>query len=444
VALPSNSSDTRPIRNRHWLLVVACVSAAVTCFYFYEFSLRSRLSTPTIDLSGVHPDVAQGIRSAVQVIDRRPESGLAWGHFGMTLWAHEYVKEALVCFAQAEQLSPDEIRWPYFQGIILSNRDRKAAAKAFSTAASCDPNQPLPLIKLCEILLETDQLEAAGEILNRLFERTSDNAQVYLLAAYLADRQGHLERAIENARRSLAIAPDHARVISLLARLLNRDQQHAEAAVLNARLRNQPALENSWPDPLSAEVSSFRLDPYWNAYQAKQLIEHGDHRHGLKLLQTLVKQFPDEPTIRAQLARTLLNRGMTRQAMVCLLEATDHSHFELRLLRATAHLLLEEWEEAEEIYLDLVNLKPDSPSLLSELAFCQRQQGRFHEAIGPAQQAVTLAPEQVSYRVELIRILIQLKRIQQARNELRVVEKLNPADDEILRLRHEIDDVSSS
>ena len=191
-------------------------------------------------------------------------------------------------------------------------------------------------------------------------------------------------------------------------------------------------------------MSSFRLDPYWSAYKAKRLIERGDDQHGLSLLRTLVNQFPNAPAIRAQLSRTLLKRGMTNQAMTCLMEATDDSPFELRLLRATTHLMLEEWEKAEAMYRQLVALKPDSPSLLSEFAFCLRQQDRPNEALLPAQQAVSLAPDQITYRIELVHILTRLNRLQQAHQELTIVEKLDPAEDDIPLLRQAIDDASGS
>lgn len=442
LALRSNNPVARQIRFRLWVVAFGCTIASLISFHLYDSFSKSSVSAPAIDLSGVHADVAQGINSATQVVNSRPESGLAWGHLGMTLWAHEYASEALKCFAQAQRLSPNEVRWPYFQGIILTSNDRDAAEIAFSSAARCTPETPLPLIKLCEIQLETDKLDEANFTLNHLLELAPNNAQVYLLAAILADRQGRLDQAIERCQRSFAIASDHSRVISLLARLLNRDKRRKEAETLNVRLKNTENLRDGWPDALSEEISTFRLDPYWSVYKANQQITLGNDQQGITLLRTLVEQFPDEPTIRAQLVRTLLNRGMTNEAMTCLTDAADSSNFELRMLRATTHLLSEEWEAAEIIYRQLLKLKPDNPSLLSDFAFCLRQGKRFMQALAPAQQAANLAPDQVSYRIELIRILIQLKRLQRANHELAVVKELAPTNDDIRDLRQAIDDAS--
>lgn len=424
-----NKQTGRLIRYGLCLAVFAGGLAGVAYLLLDDSFIQSASDPPEIDLSRVHGDVARGITSAVQVVKNRPDSGLAWGHLGMTLWAHEYANEALICFEQAQRRAPDEIRWPYFRGVILSSRDRAAAKDAFSAAAKCDPRHPSPLIRLCELHLEADELDKAQNVLNRLLEMAPANPQVYLLAAFHADRRGQPDKAIGYARRALDLAPDHAKVISLLARLLNRSQQREEAAVLNARRRSLPASDDGWPDPLVVEVSSFRLDPYWNAYRANQLIQKGDGQHGISLLRTLLDQFPDEPSIRTQLVRTLLNRGKIDDASAVLKDSTTNENFELRLLCATTHLLKEEWALAENVYRDLIRQKPDSPSMLSEYAFCLRQQGRSAEALDPARQSVRLAPEEINSRVELVRILVELNRISKAREELNAIEALGSEDE---------------
>lgn len=445
----------RPLNNRTSRIVRLCFYSAGLTACIVGILIVSRqqpfspdAAIPEVDLTQVHADVADGIRRAVQVIQERPESGLAWGHLGMTLWAHEYSRESLVCFEQAEKHSPDELRWPYFRGVILSTSDRSAALEAFSRAAKIDPVHPAPLIRKCELLLEAGELDAAREVLTRLLKQSPDNAQVYLLAAFHADRRGDSEEAIRYARRSLALAPGHVKVVSLLARLLNRAGQNDEATALNERLRSLAVTDDGWPDPLVSEVSSFRLDPYWNAYRANQMIQSGGEQNGLSLLRSLLNQFPDEPAIRIQLVRALLNRGRIDDAAEVLREAEDSSHFELRMLMATTSLLSEDWSRAEAIYRELLDRKSDSPSMLSEFAFCLRQQLRSSEGLAPAKRAVRLAPEQVSFRLELVRILIDLDRMAEASRELSVLEAIdsngvsNSESEQIQELRGQIGESS--
>ena len=47
----------------------------------------------------------------------------------MLLMAHSFKPEARVCFAQAEVLSPKEIRWPYLHGLALVTEDPEVAIR---------------------------------------------------------------------------------------------------------------------------------------------------------------------------------------------------------------------------------------------------------------------------------------------------------------------------
>lgn len=421
----SNPSDQENVRWRR-VSIIACVICGLIGYGLFQMMATSRVRTPTIDLSGVHPQVADGINSAIQVVESRPDSGLAWGHLGLTLWAHEYSNEALICFEQAERLSRGEVRWPYFRGAILFPVDRSAAVAALSEAARRAPHNVLPLLKLSDNLLETGQLDRASRNIQNALDIAPDNSQAHFLAAQLANQQNQLETALKHGQHSLELTPNHAAVIALLARLLKRNDQSAEAEKLLVRLRDRDSLVEGWTDPLINEVTTFRLDPYWNAYSASRMLKGGNSQGGMAMLEELVRQFPDEATIRAQLVRELLSHGAIAEASDHLRDAPDGTPFELRMLAATTHLLSEEWEESEKLYRELLRLKPDSASLHSEFAFCLRQQGRASEALEPARTAVRLAPNVVSHRVELARILIADNRLEEARQELTVAAEQDP------------------
>jgi tetratricopeptide (TPR) repeat protein len=434
----SDSSERRPVRRLRRSILACCICGLIG-YGLFQMMATSRVPTPTIDLSGVHPQVADGISSAIQVVENRPSSGLAWGHLGLTLWAHEYSNEALVCFEQAERLSRDEVRWPYFRGVILFPEDRGAAVAALTEAARRAPGDVLPLLKLSENLLESGQFELATRKIPDALQLAPDNAQAHFLAAHLATQQHQLDVALRHAQLALELTPNHAAVIALVARLLKRNDQSAEAEKLLVRLRNRDSLVEGWTDPLVNEVTTFRLDPYWNAYSASQMLKGGNSKSGMAMLEKLVRQFPDESTIRTQLVRELLSRGAVAKASRHLQDAPDGSPFELRLLAATTRLLSEEWEESEKLYRELLRLKPDSPSLHSEFAFCLRQQDRASEALGPARTAIRLAPDVVSHRVELARILIAVNKLEEARQELTAVAALEPDNADVRKLQQAVD-----
>src|SRR5579859_5972390 len=72
-----------------------------------------RPEPPRPDLSDADPQVVEAIEEARQAVLHAPRSASAWGRLGMVLRAHDFGEEANTCFAHAEQLDPNEPRWPY-------------------------------------------------------------------------------------------------------------------------------------------------------------------------------------------------------------------------------------------------------------------------------------------------------------------------------------------
>ena len=85
---------------------------------------------PSLAATDVDPAVVKVVEAARAAVLQSPHSAETWGKLGMILTAHEFPSEANACFVQAEQLDPREPRWPYFQGVELSQSDpEKGAAK---------------------------------------------------------------------------------------------------------------------------------------------------------------------------------------------------------------------------------------------------------------------------------------------------------------------------
>src|SRR5262249_61451661 len=105
----------------------------------------------------------EAARAAVR---RAPQSAAAWGRLGMLLAAHGFYPESVACFAQAQQLDPGEVRWPYFQGVALALTDPDAALPHLRRAVElAGPAADAPRLRLAEVLLGQGQAgEAAGVV----------------------------------------------------------------------------------------------------------------------------------------------------------------------------------------------------------------------------------------------------------------------------------------
>ena len=123
---------------------------------------------PDVDLADADPAVKSLIASAQAAVRRAPRSADAWGRLGMVLAAHSFYPESVVCFASAQRFDPEEPRWPYFQGVVLTLDDPDAAiAQLRRGEALCANGSDAPRLRLAEVLLGQSQ---AGEAEGRLRE----------------------------------------------------------------------------------------------------------------------------------------------------------------------------------------------------------------------------------------------------------------------------------
>src|SRR5205085_5778672 len=74
---------------------------------------------PTVESPDLDPAIKRVLEEARRAVLKSPESAAAWGQLGLVLTAHSFHVPARVCFARAEELDPQEPRWPYFQGKSL-------------------------------------------------------------------------------------------------------------------------------------------------------------------------------------------------------------------------------------------------------------------------------------------------------------------------------------
>src|SRR5437870_4774276 len=110
-------------RRRKLLLGWLAVALTAAGWWFWPRPLHP----PQVDLSFADPVVSRTIKEAYSEFRKNPRSGKAWGRLGMVLVAHDLRREGNDCFVQAERLDAREFRWPYYQGITLSQGDPETA-----------------------------------------------------------------------------------------------------------------------------------------------------------------------------------------------------------------------------------------------------------------------------------------------------------------------------
>ena len=272
---------------------------------------RSRgadFSIPDVDLTGVDIAIVDMVKAARQNIMERPYDADAWGHFGMVLYAHEHVGEAVECFANAETLDPDQYRWPYLRGMILAENNTASGLPFVRRAASLAPPDDSSFrLRLAELLFDVRELKESETIFRDVLKTDPENPRAKLGLARVLSLDGDPKEALRWAAGATRTLPDMRATHELLAKLLYRTGNQEAAQKQLQVVDRLPHQNLMWPDPVLAEVVLLRADSRWLNEKAHRHLLMGQPEQYIQALQRLLAEHPEDASLYAQLGRTLLN-----------------------------------------------------------------------------------------------------------------------------------------
>src|SRR5437899_13003373 len=150
-ARPSTSPPGPGRRRVRTAVLVGVLAVAAPGLGWFAWGWGTAPAPPEVSYADVDPAVAGAIEAARREVWWKPHSAAAWGRLGLLLRAHGVRPEANRCFARAEQLAPDDPRWPYLQGYALRLDDPEAAVGHLQRAvALCGTTPDGPALTLAE------------------------------------------------------------------------------------------------------------------------------------------------------------------------------------------------------------------------------------------------------------------------------------------------------
>src|SRR5204862_4645185 len=190
-APPASRPSTPPAgpgrRRVRTAVLVGVLAVAAPGLGWFAWGWATAPAPPAVSYADVDPAVAGAIEAARRQVWWTPHSAAAWGRLGMLLRAHGVRPEANRCFARAEQLAPDDPRWPYLQGYALRLDDPEAAARHLQRAvALCGTTPDGPALTLAEVSARQGRLDDAEAQFRRVLENNPDNARAHLGLGRLA------------------------------------------------------------------------------------------------------------------------------------------------------------------------------------------------------------------------------------------------------------------
>jgi len=250
------------------------------------------------------------------------------------------------------------------------NGFREAALKCYQQAAALDPDEPRFSYYLAQSRASGGDLEAALAALDRVHALAADYAPAYLYRGQWSLDLGRISPAFEAFRKAAELEPDHPAGWIGQARVLIKRDQGAEAArilenlaprfrhpyihqLLGLAYRQQGDLERArvafargkpggrpgWPDPWHEQKSAYQTGFAAELLKAELLMERGQVRQALSILEALEPDHSDDVTLLNNLSIAYRGTGQAQRSFEVLQRAlTLHpEYFAFHLNIATAY-----------------------------------------------------------------------------------------------------------
>jgi tetratricopeptide (TPR) repeat protein len=414
------------------------------------------------DLSRVEPSVQQQAKERFDTLQetlKRPgatdaDKGLAYGNLAMLLHAGEYYEAAEPAYLNAQDLAPQDARWPYLLGHLRKSRGQPDQAMAdFTRALQITPDDVPTLIWLGRLYLDHGQPERAQP----LFERARDKAPRVVAAlaglgqAALAQRD--YAKAVEALEEALKVAPGTASVHSPLAMAYRGLGDVAKAEAHLKLWRNTDVLV---PDPVRQQLDlslqsglSFELRGVRSLEMASSATTEDGRTASLKAAEGFFREGIALAPGSTMLGRSLRHKLATALALLGDVpgameqfeavvrfapqegpdETASKAHYSLGVLMASAG----RGTDAIRHLSAAVKFNPNYLEARQGLADALTRAGRAEDAVGLYAENVRLNPRAVDARYGHAMALVLLKRYREARDSLIEATRLQPDD---MQLRH--------
>jgi cytochrome c-type biogenesis protein CcmH/NrfG len=384
----------------------------VVLWYFGWWSTTTRI--PEIDLVGVDPEVAEDIRQARDKVKREPKSGAAWGQLGAKFHAYRFHRQALTCYAQAEQLDPRSADWPYLSAVIhLAGPEPAEAIPLLQRAAeraARDHDHPLPRIRLGEVLLEQGRFEEAAEQFQLVLATWPEEPRAHLrLAQIRAERQQWQEclRHLEKAASSPAprVSPARKHICALRLRAFEGLGDRVAAQTQRRLLAELPE-DPPWPDEMVAQLVRAEAGVKARVQNAQEIMRSGQLDEAARLLQETVEKYPDSAQAWDKLGRVLAVLGSFAEAERALNRSLELAPQTGDVWSFLGQMRLEQkkFDEALSAFRKAAELKPADPQMHCLIGTCLAGKGDREGAARAYREALRFQPDHPEALAQLAKL----------------------------------------
>jgi putative PEP-CTERM system TPR-repeat lipoprotein len=307
------------------------------------------------------------------------------------LLAKDEKNKALATAREAVNAQPDNPAALDLLGTTqLALGDHTNAIASFGKLAERQPGQPLPLMKLASAQIVARDFAAARKTLQDTMRFQPDLLEAQLMLGNIEIQGKRFEEAHKLARQIQQQKPEKAAGFYL--------QGHTAFAA------------GDYPGALAAFERAHALEPsgallirQHQVFNATQRAEEGEKR-----LISWLATHPQDASVRATLAESLLKRGQYTAAVDHYLILDKSNPGNLLVLNNLAWALYELNDKRALPYAEqALKLKPDSPDAMDTLGWILVQQGQTGRGIKLLQQALSKAPYAAEIQYHLVQAFMK-------------------------------------
>ena len=315
----------------------------------------------------------------------------SYGEMGKLLMAAEYRDAAEPCFLNAQALTPDDGRWPYYLGHVYRlNGDLSHAVLSFEKAIELRPDDVASLVWLGEVYLRDGRPEAAAPLFRKAASLHPHLASALFGLGRVALANGEYAGAVKYLEAALA-QDQLASGIHYPLGMAYRRLGALDKAETHLRQRGQ--IEPAPPDPLLAAVNESLHSAIGYERLGIKALDRKDWATAAAYFRQGVDVAPDSATVRHRLGTALFLNGDVQGAM---------AHFE-----------------------EVVRRSPDFAKGRYSLGVLLMTMGRENDAIEQLSAAVKYDPNDVEARLRLAEVLRRTGRAQAALSEYEQVLRID-------------------
>jgi tetratricopeptide (TPR) repeat protein len=336
---------------------------------------------------------------------------------GKLLMAAEYRDAAEPAFLDAQALTPNEVRWPYYLAHLYKLKgDAARATAAFERAAQLKPDDLPALVWLGSAYLDQGRPAEAEPLFTRALSLDSRSVPVLFGLGRTALARQEYSSAVNYLEQALTLDPKAA-VIRFPLAMAYRGMGDMTKAEANLAARGPGEIHPR--DPLMLELDSLLESAVAYEVRGAQALDESDWAKASEYFRKGIALAPDEPSLRHKLGTAMAMSGDPR-AVEQFEEITRRwpkfakAHYSLGLILASTGRN----REALEHFSAAVKADPVYAEARLQLAETLRASNRFQESLPQYEETIRLNPRLPDARLGYAMALAGLNRFDAARAQL--------------------------